>query len=216
MKHFVDGLRMQHLIDLKVYQSAHKERRNIMLHKILIPVECWSAMLFVWIFFEYISSLFIRNHESFSSSFLCNVCWILPRMIALLLGVLSLIISTKPIVGVMTFIFHLFIIYSYDVTMTIFDGEEERSLWPVLIIATTSWCISWIIQVGIGHFYFERNLPNILSKDDIMNNSTNVSYLSMCQSVLIAWRQVSRPSLDCPRSKVLFPTGEVAVQNLCY
>jgi uncharacterized membrane protein YGL010W len=61
--------------------------------------------------------------------------------------------------------------------------EKDTSVWPVFIIATISWCISWIIQVGIGHFYFEGNLPNIISKDD----ANNVSYLSMCQSVLIAW-----------------------------
>jgi hypothetical protein len=39
-----------------------------------------------------------------------------------------------------------------------------------------------VIQVVLGHMYFERNLPNIIS-----NDTEDISYLAMCQSVLIAW-----------------------------
>ena len=144
-------LQSQHHRDLKIYRAAHCERRNRILHWILIPVECWSILL-----------LFTA---------------LLPLQITiaagLVLGLTSLIIATKNILGVTAFVFHLIAIWICWVV-------QSWGTAFALEIAGGSWIIAWTLQVGIGHWMWEKNQPNI-------SNTAQVSYLAMCQSILIAW-----------------------------
>jgi uncharacterized membrane protein YGL010W len=148
---FIRDLQFQHLEDLKIYRSAHRDWRNCSLHGVMIPVECWSALLF-------------------SMTLLPSA---ITAVVGLALGWISLVIATKPSVGVATFVFHL---------VAIGTCREVQSWGTVsaLVIAGGSWTIAWALQVGVGHWIWERNQPNVATM-------TQVSYLAMCQSVLIAW-----------------------------
>mmetsp|Transcript_28656 Transcript_28656/g.61467 ORF Transcript_28656/g.61467 Transcript_28656/m.61467 type:complete len:225 (-) Transcript_28656:1309-1983(-) len=194
----LERLRSQHGIDLKVYRSAHRERRNRTLHWLLIPVECWSALQFLWI----LTAVVVRaisvpvNNAEFAAIGWCRVIiGSVPRVATGLLGCLSLLIATNASTGIATFLFHLFLVRLCDgfVPMQIQmqmkmepelpqnNDHRHRDLWEVSAIVGLSWTVAWIVQVGVGHALFEKNLPNIV------NPSDNVSYLAMCQSVLIAW-----------------------------
>jgi hypothetical protein len=50
----------------------------------------------------------------------------------------------------------------------------------LVMLALVTWTLAWAIQVGVGHFMFEKNKPNVANMKD-------VSYLAMALSVLIAW-----------------------------
>jgi uncharacterized membrane protein YGL010W len=156
--HFLERLRRdlqrQHSKDLQLYQSAHRDWRNRVLHWILIPVECWSALLF---------SMILAPSASVTI------------VIGLALGCISLWIATKHWVGVTCFIFHGVAVWSC------FQIVQSCGRLQALSIAGGSWTIAWMLQVGVGHWMWEQNQPNIA------NNNKEVSYLAMCQSVLIAW-----------------------------
>jgi uncharacterized membrane protein YGL010W len=154
--HFLIGfcrdLQFQHLEDRKMYRGAHRDWRNRALHRLMIPVECWSALLF-------------------SMTLLPSMITV---VVGLALGCISLVIATKPSVGVATFVFHLVAIGTCRAVV------QSWGTVPALVIAGGSWTIAWALQVGVGHWIWERNQPNVA-------NRTQVSYLAMCQSVLIAW-----------------------------
>jgi hypothetical protein len=96
-------------------------------------------------------------------------------VIGLALGWISLWISTKHWVGVTCFIFHGVAVWSC------FQIFQSCGRLQTLCIAGGSWTIAWMFQVGVGHWIWEQNQPKIA------NNNKEVSYLAMCQSVLIAW-----------------------------
>jgi uncharacterized membrane protein YGL010W len=152
MKSFVRKLQSQHFQDLKIYRRAHQERRNRLLHWILIPAECWSALLLGLL--------------------------ILPSAIVLIVGIglacLSLVLATNSTIGAATFLFHGFALW------TGLEIVASRELWEAWVICLSVWTIAWALQVGVGHWIWEGNDPNIADLQ-------SVSLLAMCQSVLIAW-----------------------------
>lgn len=159
MESVLKNMRQQHLIDLQVYRMAHLEWRNRALHWFLIPIECWSALLL-------------------SMALLSPLVTVL---LGLVLGVLSLMIATDPVRGGCCLVFHvLAIALCFLVSDSIVEtGHMSRRFW-LCLIAAIFWIIAWVLQVGVGHWMWERNQPNVA-------NINTVSYLAMCQSVLIAW-----------------------------
>ncbi len=57
---------------------------------------------------------------------------------------------------------------------------REKGPRKAIVIGASSWTIAWSLQVGVGHWIFEHNQPNVA-------NMNEVSWLAMTQSVLIAW-----------------------------
>jgi uncharacterized membrane protein YGL010W len=143
--------RGKHVLDLQVYRKNHQEKRNRVLHWIMIPFECFSALLFATLLHPGITIV-----------------------TGIFLGILSIIIATKPWLGVASFAFHLLAVW---ICATLVASNE---LWEVLLIAMGTWAIAWILQVGVGHWILEGNRPNIA-------NLETVSLLATVQSVLIAW-----------------------------
>jgi uncharacterized membrane protein YGL010W len=152
IKSFIRKLPSQHRQDLKIYRQAHREWRNRLLHWILIPAECWSALLL---------GLLILP-----SSTICFV--------GLALACLSLVLATNPTIGAATFLFHGFAVW------TGLEIVTSLELWKAGVMCLSVWTIAWSLQVGVGHWIWEGNDPNVA-------NLPNVSILAMCQSVLIAW-----------------------------
>ena len=118
MQKLVNRLRQQHVLDLEVYRSAHKDRRNRVLHWILIPVECWSLLAFLhWFTITYVADNILRvatmvmmmaknidgdeegngTEQQSIAVLVAIILWLLsslPALITVGLGVLSLLISS--------------------------------------------------------------------------------------------------------------------------
>ena len=148
----MSSLRRQHKYDLIVYRSAHQLWENRFLHWLLIPVECWSVFLVAYALLP---------------------PW-LPFLVATLLGVMALWIAADPKIGGACLVFHIVVIVSCRATSRFLEA------WETLSVAAIAWIISWALQVGVGHWLWEKNDPNVA-------NIKSVSWLAMCQSVLIAW-----------------------------
>jgi uncharacterized membrane protein YGL010W len=151
LKLFCRDLQVQHLEDLKIYRAAHQEWRNRVLHWLMVPIECWSALL--------VSMVMLPSLVTF--------------LVGFGLGCLSVLIATKPSVGMATFCFHLRAIWMC------FELKSWGTF-QALLIAGGSCTLAWTLQVGVGHWIWEGNQPNVA-------NMKEVPYVAMCQSVLIAW-----------------------------
>jgi hypothetical protein len=172
----IERLRAQHGTDLKLYRSAHCEWKNRILHWLLIPVECFCASLCLWI----LTGCFYNAFDNFCHPI---IWWFIPRAITGFLGLLSVLIATNTTIGMVSFLYHIFLIKICDSLTTQIDNHSyhpNEYLWVLVMIAAGLWTFAWTIQVYLGHVLFERNLPNIA-------NPAQVSYLAMSQSVLIAW-----------------------------
>ena len=67
------------------------------------------------------------------------------------------------------------------------DGEhnyisKDRDNFTVLGFIVMAWTVAWTLQIVVGHWVWEQNRPNVSP-----STFNQVSYLAMCQSVLIAW-----------------------------
>ena len=111
------------------------------------------------------------------SAVLVSIIRLVPTFITILMGLLSLMIATNFWIGLVTFLYHIAVLWSCEALM---DRYKHRDLWLVTAVAGMAWTLAWTVQVGVGHLVFERNLPNVA-------NMKQVSYQAMCQSVLIAW-----------------------------
>jgi hypothetical protein len=175
-------LQEQHMVDLQLYRSAHREWKNRMLHWYLIPVECWSALLFLWILVAVLTR-HVTTLETFAvinqdtSDKVVSILRLVPKSATIVLGLISVAIATKAWIGLLTFLYHVGVLLSCE---TLMERYNEDDLWFVTAIAGAAWTLAWTVQVGVGHLMCEKNLPNVA-------NMQKVSYLAMCQSVLIAW-----------------------------
>lgn len=182
------NLQRQHIEDLTIYRAAHQEWRNRMIHWLMIPVECWSALTCCTVLISCIIRMISSSLSlsSLSSSTLTiidehqeNVSYgivvtSIEMSVGMGLGILSLLISTNIFVGILTFLFHSV------ASWTCVQLQNSYGNTYALLVAAISWTVAWMVQVGVGHWVLEGNQPNV-------SNMTEVSYLAMCQSVLIAW-----------------------------
>jgi uncharacterized membrane protein YGL010W len=61
-------------------------------------------------------------------------------------------------------------------------ATESTTTKMSLMYATTAWTVAWILQIGIGHYGWEGNSPNVVANVD------EVSVLAVMTSILIAWK----------------------------
>ena len=148
----VASLRAQHQKDLSVYRAAHREWRNQCIHYVMIPVECFSFVLFVAITTGQL------------------VAW----TIGVVLALLSFSVATDRGIGLLACVYHL---ASSFYSIVVVDEYGRKT---AFLMALVCWTVAWFVQVGVGHYLFEKNSPNVA-------NMSDVSYLAMCLSVLIAW-----------------------------
>jgi hypothetical protein len=114
------------------------------------------------------------------------------------LGLLSVVITSHKTIGWICFVFHLACTWSIYIMLpppplhlevwldSPKDNENNQShyhqkIWNMFVTIVICWTLAWSVQVGIGHWILERNQPNVAA------NLNDVSYIAMCQSVLIAW-----------------------------
>ena len=133
IKSIVRELQSRHRQDLKIYRQAHQEWKNRMLHIILIPAECWSALLLGLLIFPSSMILFV----------------------GIALACLSLVLATNPTIGAATFLFH------GSALWTGLAIVASRDLWEAWVICMSLWTIAWALQVVVGHCIWERNDPNV-------------------------------------------------------
>jgi len=96
--------------------------------------------------------------------------------IGLSLGGLSILIVRKKkfTIGIASCLFH---IGTVPICIWIVDHWGPPTC---LLGALVAWTMAWFFQVCIGHWILEGNQPNVADMQ-------SVSYLAMCQSVLISW-----------------------------
>ena len=129
----VEPLQSQHILDLGIYRSAHREWRNRLIHYVMIPVECFAIQLLV------------RN----VAGNLINV------LVASSLAILSMTVATHALPGVCSFIFHVGSSWLSHWIVT------HHTTQGTIVIGMILWTGAWTIQVGIGHFLLEKNSPNV-------------------------------------------------------
>jgi uncharacterized membrane protein YGL010W len=169
IRNILQSLSKQHELDLEIYQRAHAEWRNRLLHSILIPVEALSFLLFLTIAVSILTRR--QGHkdgEGLESLIMKAIGWTT--------GLVSLAItgSDKISIGTASLLFHLAAVAVCDKLV------RAKGPWKAFVIGTLSWTIAWSLQVGVGHWILEHNQPNVA-------NMNEVSWLAMTQSVLIAW-----------------------------
>jgi uncharacterized membrane protein YGL010W len=166
----LQSLSKQHEVDLEIYQRAHTEWRNRLLHSILIPVEAFSFLLFLTVALSVVTSRrqWQKDGKCLESLIMQAIGWTT--------GLVSLSItgSDNISIGTASLLFHPAAVAVCDKMV------REKGPWKAIGIAASSWTIAWTLQVGVGHWLLEHNQPNVA-------NMNEVSWLAMTQSVLIAW-----------------------------
>ncbi|GAX16600.1 hypothetical protein FisN_7Lh332 [Fistulifera solaris] len=164
MPSWIESLRMQHAIDVEQYERAHKNMWNQYLHCALIPIEYGSYILLISFLLQ---SALLRRFSSISWHHL----WYAVH------GTIALV---TWILGPFTWVTGAAALYSIAVgvaSLAFADDKmkNRRRAWVLLL-----WILSWTIQIGVGHMWLEGNRPNLITD--------SVSWLSMTQSVLMAWK----------------------------
>jgi uncharacterized membrane protein YGL010W len=213
---YLKHLREQHRYDLCLYRSAHKDWRNRLLHRILIPVECWSALLFLWILVAVVtknmmvpradvgtttvteeSSTTTTTSLAHASTFatmnfvFVSILRLVPRFATIILGMLSSVIATEVRIGLATLVFHLAVAWSCDTLMERCSCKNNegavRGGEEEHRWAALAAFAAWSWTVA---WMLQVGLGHSLwekNRPNVMANMQQVSYLAMSQSVLIAW-----------------------------
>jgi uncharacterized membrane protein YGL010W len=153
-------LQAQHAADLRIYRGAHTDRYNRAMHWILIPVETTSFLLLT-------CTLLRSLHIPHSDIVVASIGWTL--------GLVAVSITSHRLVGLACLIGHVGA--AAWVNQTVRRFSSRKTLWVLGIVA---WTLAWALQVGLGHWIWEGNNPNVA-------NMSQVSWLALTQSVLIAW-----------------------------
>ncbi|CAB9526417.1 expressed unknown protein [Seminavis robusta] len=165
------ALREQHEFDLQLYQSSHQEWKNRWLHRVLIPVECFSAFLFITVICQSTLPLsYLQLHV------------VLVLGVGFHMGLVSLVIGKSPWSGLSSFGFMVAApwISCILIQPRANKKDDKRHKMTVAIVSLGMWFIASSLQVAVGHWLWERNEPDVLSSDQ-------VSWLSLTHSVQIAW-----------------------------
>jgi hypothetical protein len=174
LRNALQSLSKQHELDLAIYQRAHTEWRNRILHSILIPVEAFSFLLFLTVALS-IGTRCSGSRQKWQKDEKGLESWIM-NAIGWTTGLVSLAItgSDNISIGTASLLFHLAAIAACDKLV------REKGPRKAIGIGASSWTIACSLQVGVGHWLLEHNQPNVA-------NMNEVSWLAMTQSVLIAW-----------------------------
>jgi len=166
------GLRQQHAFDLELYQTSHREWKNVWLHKALIPIETFSAVVFITTVWFHIFPL---------SDLLLTL--LLVSTLGFGIGLTSLMIATAnhPWAGVASFVFWVTSSMLACVVSRQKGISKDNAFVLRLLLASFSWILASTLQVVIGHWLWELNDPDLLSSNN------HVSWLSLVHSVQIAW-----------------------------
>ena len=152
----ISRLKQQHDLDVALYKRNHREWRNRWIHNIMIPCECWSLLL--------LCSLLLGETTTI--------------LVGVLLTALALLVSSHNHRALTVAAGGFYLIASWTANTVVVVHSSNPT--TVIAIAISLWTLAWTIQVGIGHFIIEKNVPNIATFNE-------VSYLAIGLSVLVAW-----------------------------
>jgi uncharacterized membrane protein YGL010W len=159
----IESLRMQHEIDIEQYERAHQNKWNQYLHCVLIPIEYGTFILLTSFVLQ---STRLRRSSSIS---LHHLWYAVHGTIALVTWIIEPFMWVAGAAA----------LYSIAVGVASVSFADKmknrRQAWVISL-----WILSWTIQIGIGHMWLEGNRPNLLTD--------SVSWLSMTQSTLMAWK----------------------------
>lgn len=121
----------------------------------------------------------------------------IPTIVTIGLGLVSMMIATNLRVGLLTLIFHFWCLQSFVELMRMpsLHHQDVAEIFGFLVyrefpgrlmvvVAIVSWTVAWALQVGVGHWMWEQNQPNVVDQNRM---GSAVSYLAVTTSVLIAW-----------------------------
>jgi uncharacterized membrane protein YGL010W len=165
-------LRQQHALDLEVYRSSHQEWKNRRLHQVLIPIECFSAFLFITgACFHFLSPLFLSELQLYL---------LLVGVIGWTMGIISIVIAPvdqyHPWTGIASFVFMIAAPWISFIVV-----KRCKQTGRLIVFAFVSWVLASSLQVAVGHWLWELKDP------DVLNGDNQVSILSLTHSVQIAW-----------------------------
>jgi uncharacterized membrane protein YGL010W len=180
----------QHKKDLTVYRQAHREWRNRCIHYLFIPIEYASfQVMLMSVCMGVLSTMYSPETSDMMLPAIANMIRGISWSVALLC---LLVHSPYPrAIAIAAAIFHAFtgewisrrmvFMEHHEHEQMSVHGEHVSAWWLTYgLYAVMYWSLAWVVQVCIGHYYLERNEPNIAKMSD-------VSYLSMILSVLISW-----------------------------
>mmetsp|Transcript_9502 Transcript_9502/g.26254 ORF Transcript_9502/g.26254 Transcript_9502/m.26254 type:complete len:202 (-) Transcript_9502:800-1405(-) len=192
------ALLRQHEQDLILYRRAHENFANRALHWILIPCETAGFLLMLAIVFRKLNDwerMPPHDDDDKKSNYNSNSPGpIVFASLAWTLGILSLVLYVHDDDdhnernkddpsntfhslgwGILACAFHVSLVpICNDIIRTV--GMARSALLAGLV-----WTLAWGLQVGVGHYCWEKNQPNVANLDE-------VSYLAMLSSVVIAWK----------------------------
>jgi uncharacterized membrane protein YGL010W len=178
LSEMVTALRNQHEVDLHIYQSAHQNSANRILHSCLIPLETLSCLLLLASAIRLLVQSIIARDKNDCSSRPPLLILHFYHAMGWTLGLTSLVLSPDA-VGAAACTFHV-VAFRWITTW------QQQSVFSVSALVRKTlfvWTLSWVLQVGMGHWILEGNQPTVFA-----NNMQDVSWLAMTQSVLIAWK----------------------------
>jgi uncharacterized membrane protein YGL010W len=160
-------LRKQHATDLQVYRDGHCNFANRICHWLLIPVETVTCLVLLNQFLLLLLCLAAakKQRDTLNKKKRLLQCTFV-QAINWTLGILSLIISPDA-TGLAAFFFHA--------------GAVPRAKQQSLSSVAMAWFLSWILQICVGHWLLEGNVPTF-------QQNGGVSMLAVVTSVLIAWK----------------------------
>lgn len=92
------------------------------------------------------------------------------------LGSVSWLLSPWTIIGMACAFFHVLVCGCWARQCV-----DRCGIWSTFKVALILWTVAWTDQVAIGHWLLEVNQPDVA-------DMSNVSWLAMTQSVLMAWK----------------------------
>jgi len=189
-------LRDRHAADMDLYRAHHADSRNQILHRFMIPLETFSFLL---AFASLLESLGDGGGNRNSAVDPSVNFLILVSCIGWTVGLISLLIAPAESrwAGVASLVFHVASsrlvrrFFTDTATADLQLRPKQRigdrnatvrrmSSRPLLFVSVGLWVFAWLMQVVVGHWLWEGNQPNVA-------NVSEVSWLAMTQSVLIAW-----------------------------
>jgi uncharacterized membrane protein YGL010W len=183
----IRGLQEQHMLDLRLYRSAHRNTSNRGLHHVLIPLEvmCFYILLQLLVASTKPQYKKIKTADR-GRAYLHRTVSLLAAAAAWSTAVTTLLVATVDDFeyqlsaspwprAILAALVPLITVWCAETAWIPYYGST-----PVFCFTICLWIASWSLQIVIGHGYLERNQPNFVQD--------SVSLLAVLQSILIAWK----------------------------